>query len=434
MYAIQTHNLTRTYQLYNSPRDRLREIVSLGNKKLHREYHALNGISLQVEKGRSVGIIGQNGCGKSTLLKVICGVLQPTTGQVQVNGRVAALLELGAGFNPEFTGRENVYMSAALMGLSKEEIDRRFPDIEAFAEIGEFLDQPVKTYSSGMYVRLAFSTAVSVDPDILVVDEALSVGDMFFQHKCISRMETFQQLGKTIVLVSHDINLVKAFCNSAILMNDGQILDRGDPEYVTEQYLLLMRQKQTKYASSMFQVLQKTSGSLPEAKINFGSGAGQILEVTTLDDDFNPTTAFLAGTPIIIRIKARVGAVIKKPAIIFLLRDERGYNVYGTNTSELGLNLQPNDSDEVTAFFTLSATLRAGSYSLVVELADRYTSRVNMLIDKQVGVGPFHVIESKSKFLGVVDLQAQGFLKPSHTMDDRPDRKSAALHALRGTS
>ena len=418
MNVIEANNLTKIYRLYNSPKDRLREIISLKRDKFHHEFHALNGISLKIEKGQTVGIIGQNGSGKSTLLKIICGVLQPTTGEIHINGRISALLELGAGFNPEFTGRENVYMNGALMGLTQGEIDQRFPDIEAFAEIGEFIDQPVKTYSSGMLVRLGFAAAVSIDPDILVVDEALSVGDMFFQHKCISKMESFKKAGKTILLVSHDINLIKTFCSTAFLLNDGKLLDSGDPEYVTEQYLMLIRQKQTEYASRRFQVVQKTQINFPEAKINFGSEAGRILEVRTLDEDLKETTAFLAGTTIVIRVKVQIDPIVKNPSIIFILRDERGYNIYGTDTEKLGLHLQLDEKNQAIVFFSLSPVLRPGSYSLVVALNDFYTPKVNMLLDKQVGVGTFYVIENKSKFLGVVDLQAKGFQNPNRIFDN----------------
>lgn len=409
MNVIEAHNLTKIYRLYNSPKDRLREMLSLKGKKFHHKFHALNGVSLQIEQGQTVGIIGQNGCGKTTLLKIICGVLTPTAGNIAVNGRVSALLELGAGFNHEFTGRENVYMNGALKGLTQKDIDRRFPEIEAFAEIGEFIDQPVKTYSSGMFVRLAFAAAVSIEPDILVVDEALSVGDTFFRHKCIAKMESFQTQGKTILLVAHDLNLIRTFCNTVFLLNDGKIINSGDPEYVTEQYLMLIRQKQTEYASNALKIVQKTSKDLPEAKINFGCEAGQILEVNTLDKDLQETTAFLAGAPIVIRIRIRIDARVKKPSITFILRDERGYNVYGANTTELGIFLQPDENHQASILFSFSSILRAGSYSFVVALNDYYTSKVNMLLDKQVGVGPFDVIEDKSKFFGVVDLQAQGF-------------------------
>ena len=241
MNVIEVKNLTKIYKLYNSPKDHLSEIISPWGKKFHHEFHALNDVSFNVEKGQTVGIIGQNGSGKSTLLKIICGVLRPTSGSVQVNGRITALLELGAGFHPEFTGRENVYMNGALMGFSREEMDRRFPDIEAFAEIGEFINQPVKTYSSGMFVRLAFAAAIYVDPDILVVDEALAVGDMRFQLKCIERMKEFQKSGKTVIFVTHDIYSVRNFCNRAIWLDKGMIKLTGDAISVTNVYADFMK-------------------------------------------------------------------------------------------------------------------------------------------------------------------------------------------------
>jgi len=408
MNAIEVNNLTKAYRLYNSPRDRLREIISLDGKKFHHEFYALNDVSFNVEKGQTVGIIGQNGSGKSTLLKIICGVLQPTSGSVNVNGRISALLDFGAGFNPEFTGRENVYMNGALMGFSQEEMDERSPDIEAFAEIGEFIDQPVKTYSSGMHVRLAFAAAVSINPEILVVDEVLSVGDIFFQHKCISKMEDFRTKGKTILLVTHNINLVKNFCSMAFLLNDGKILDgSSDIEYVTEQYLMLMRQKQTQYASSAFRVAQKTQTSLSGAKINFGSEAGQILDVRILDKEFRETVAFLAGDTIVIRVQAKVDPNVKRPNIAFTLRDERGYTIYGTNTAELGLQPKLDENHQTTVFFSLSPVLAPGSYSLVIRLGEFMSSNISMLLDKQVGVGVFKIIENKAEFGGIVDLEAE---------------------------
>ncbi|MCB0258273.1 MAG: ABC transporter ATP-binding protein, partial [Calditrichaeota bacterium] len=370
-------------------------------------FRALDDISFRIEKGQSVGIIGVNGSGKSTLLKLICGVLQPSGGELAVNGRIAALLELGAGFNLEFSGRENVYMNGALMGLSREEMDRCFPEIEAFAGIGAFIDQPVKTYSSGMFVRLAFAAAVNVDPDILVVDEALSVGDIFFQHKCIARIEEFQNRGKTILFVTHDINLVKSVCNHVVLLDHGRMLAQGDPEEVTEHYLLLARQRQTEYAEQEFRVRRKSESKLQEASISFGSDAGQIREVQVLDAQSRETSAFLCGTSITIRIRARVGTSVRRPSISIILRDQRGYNLYGTSTAMQGQILRPDSEGRVTVNFKFSPQLREGSYSLVVSLDDFLTPKVHTLLDRQVGVGAFQVIEGPTPFLGIVDLKAQ---------------------------
>ncbi len=236
--AIEVEHLTKIYRLYHSPKmDRLRELVSPSRKKYHHDLYALKDVSFSVDKGETVGIIGQNGSGKSTLLKIICGVARPTSGRVTVNGRISSLLELGAGFHPEFTGKENVYMNGALMGLSRAEIDRRFPEVEAFADIGEFIDQPVKTYSSGMFVRLAFAAAVNVDPEILVIDEALAVGDMQFQRQCMRRMEEFRSKHKTMFIVSHNLYTIRAFCRICIWMRHGQVVAYGEPDDIVNRYI-----------------------------------------------------------------------------------------------------------------------------------------------------------------------------------------------------
>lgn len=239
MNVVEVERVTKIYKLYSSPKDRLKEAFSFSRRKYHRDFFALSDISLEIEKGQTVGIIGMNGSGKSTLLQIVCGVLQPTMGRVRIHGRIAALLELGAGFNTEFTGRDNVYLNGSLMGFSKRDIDRRFPEIEAFAEIGEFIDQPVKTYSSGMFVRLAFSAAIYIDPDILVVDEALAVGDIFFRQKCYKRLADLQSRGCSIILVSHSMNDVEQFCQKALLLHHGEAVFQGSaPEAVKRYYLI----------------------------------------------------------------------------------------------------------------------------------------------------------------------------------------------------
>lgn len=235
--AISVRNLGKTYRLFGHPGDRIKQFLSLGMKKYHNEFTALQDVSFDIKKGETVGIIGRNGSGKSTLLQLICGILKPTTGTVKVNGRISALLELGAGFNPEFTGRENVYFQGAVMGICNEEMDTRFDEIAAFADIGEFIDQPVRMYSSGMFVRLAFSVAVHVAPDVLVVDEALGVGDSEFQERSFSRMRRMQQEGMTILLVSHSIGAVRNFCRRAIWLCRGSVIDVGDAGTVCSSYL-----------------------------------------------------------------------------------------------------------------------------------------------------------------------------------------------------
>lgn len=250
MIAIEVNNLTKIYRLYNSPKDRLREMISLTGRKFHNEFYALNDVSFSIAKGQTVGIIGQNGSGKSTLLKIICGVLQPSGGGVKVNGRISSLLELGAGFNPEFTGRENVYMNGALMGFSRGEMEHRFSAIEEFADIGEFIDQPVKSYSSGMLVRVAFAAAINIDPEILVVDEALSVGDMFFRAKCMTKMNKMIEDGVTLIFVTHDMGTVKSLCNKCIWISHGKLLDYDDSDKVVQEYQNIQIESQQETQSS----------------------------------------------------------------------------------------------------------------------------------------------------------------------------------------
>ncbi|MBD2666514.1 ABC transporter related protein [Richelia sinica FACHB-800] len=258
--AISLNNVSKCFKRYNRPVDRLKEIL-LPHKNYGQEFWALRNISFEIIKGETMGIIGRNGAGKSTLLQIICKTLTPTSGEVQVNGRVAALLELGAGFNPEFTGRENVYMNGAIMGLSPQEIDERFDKVAAFADIGDFIDQSVKTYSSGMYVRLAFASAIHVDPEILIVDEALAVGDMFFQAKCMARMREMMDNGVTVLFVSHDIGSVKSLCQRCTFLEQGEIKSIGKASQVTETYVSTIRHETNQELNK--QIAQTTNSDYP---------------------------------------------------------------------------------------------------------------------------------------------------------------------------
>jgi len=259
--AVSVQNVSKKFRLFNSPKERLLEVLHPFKKKYHREFWALTDINLEVEKGTTVGIIGRNGSGKSTLLQIICSILRPTSGIVTTNGRISSLLTLGAGFNPEFTGRNNVLMNGALMGFSTEEMKQRLPVIEAFADIGEFIDQPVKIYSSGMFVRLAFATAINVDPDILIIDEALAVGDAKFQHKCFQKFHEFQAAGKTILFVSHNTDAVIRHCDYAILLENGQIIEIGEPKLITNYYIdLLFTGKISNYQLSPVLVKENFKG------------------------------------------------------------------------------------------------------------------------------------------------------------------------------
>lgn len=235
--SIEIKNITKIYKMYNKPSDRVKEALNLTKKKLHKEFYALDDVSFNIKKGESIGIVGKNGSGKSTLLKVLTGVLTPNSGECNVNGRIAALLELGAGFNNEYTGIENIYLNGTINGFTREQMDEKLDDIIKFADIGDHIYQPVKTYSSGMFVRLAFAVAISVDPDILIVDEALAVGDVRFQLKCMDKFMEFKNKGITIIFVSHDTNMIKRFCDRCVWLNEGKLLADGDTDTITDKYL-----------------------------------------------------------------------------------------------------------------------------------------------------------------------------------------------------
>jgi len=265
--ALRIEGVSKQYRTYARPSDRLKESITRGRLRRHQEFWALRDVSFELDKGATVGVVGPNGCGKSTLLQIIAGTLEPTHGNVWHEGRVAALLELGAGFDPEFTGVENVYLNASLLGLSRRETDRLFPSIERFAEIGQFLYQPVKTYSSGMFVRLAFAIAASVEPEILLVDEALAVGDAVFQHRCLRRMQELQAGGTTVLFVSHDLAAVRALCSRAILLSGGRIVEDGKPADVLNRYQKIIMAREQAYEESTTASGETTAGdeSLPHS-------------------------------------------------------------------------------------------------------------------------------------------------------------------------
>lgn len=285
--AIEVRDLSKCFNIYEKSRDRLLQMLHRGKKRYFREFWALRNVSFTVRKGETVGIVGRNGSGKSTLLQIICGTLNPSGGSVQTNGRIAALLELGSGFNPEFTGRENVYLNAAVLGLSRGEIDQRFAAIEAFAEIGDFIDQPVKTYSSGMMVRLAFAVAINVEPQILIVDEALSVGDELFQRKCYARIEEIKKSGATILFVSHSGSTVIDLCDRAILMDSGSRLTEGAPKSVIGQYQKLLYAPGDKVAE-IRSAIAASDGGISEMMTNAVRDNGTIDNHASLDDFYDP--------------------------------------------------------------------------------------------------------------------------------------------------
>ena len=302
-YAISVKDVTKVYKLYEKPIDRLKESVSPTHKNYHRDFYALNGLSFNVKKGETVGIIGTNGSGKSTILKIITGVLTPSTGQVQVNGKISALLELGAGFNMDYTGIENIYMNGTMMGYTKKEMEAKLDDILDFAEIGDFVYQPVKTYSSGMFVRLAFALAINVEPEILIVDEALSVGDVFFQSKCYRRMEEIRQSGTTILMVTHDMGSIIKYCDKVVLLHKGEFISQGTPGHMVDLYKKILAGQMDSLRAQLEQERREEELRVAEGRDGSEDGMGQGGESAGLSRDgadarsSRPRTGKAAVTP-----------------------------------------------------------------------------------------------------------------------------------------
>ncbi|HYY57414.1 MAG TPA: ABC transporter ATP-binding protein, partial [Pyrinomonadaceae bacterium] len=373
--VLRVEGVSKQYRIYERPGDRLKESLTRGRWKAHREFWALNDISFDVDSGTTVGIIGPNGSGKSTLLQIITGTLEPTHGNVWHEGRIAALLELGAGFNPEFTGIENIFMNAALMGFSRRETEARLADITRFAEIGDFVYQPVKTYSSGMYVRLAFAIAVSADPQILVVDEALAVGDAVFQHRCLRRIREMQERGATILFVSHDPAAIRALCLRAILLNAGRVETDGKPTDVLNRYQKLIMSRTQAYEET--QTPDKTEDDSlvfsDEARApltysyRHGDGSAEVLSVDVLDANRRPVQLVETGEPILVRLRVRFNRDVDEPVCGMLIRDRLGIHIYGTNTEIQEASFgHVRRAEIVEATFSFNCWLASETFSLTV--------------------------------------------------------------------
>lgn len=327
--VISIRGLKKMYKLYNKPSDRLKDALGF-KKNNYTVNYALKGVDLDIFKGETVGIIGTNGSGKSTILKIITGVLNPTEGTVNVNGRISALLELGAGFNQEYNGIENIYLNGTMMGFTEKEIEKRLPDILEFADIGDYVYQPVKTYSSGMFVRLAFAVAINIDPEILIVDEALSVGDVFFQSKCYHKFEEFKKAGKTILFVSHDLSSIAKYCDRVVILNKGDKLNEGAPKEMIDLYKQVLVGQ---YASDKANI--ESAFELKEANdetLEYGSRDAVIKEVYIKDDKGNRTNAILKGSNFSIIMKVEFLNDVKSPIFAFSIKNVKGTEITGTNT------------------------------------------------------------------------------------------------------
>lgn len=438
--AIEVRDVTKIYKLYEKPIDRLKESMSLSHKSYHRDFHALNGISFTVERGQTVGIIGTNGSGKSTILKIITGVLTPTSGEVKVDGKISALLELGAGFNSDYTGIENIYMNGTMMGYSRKEMDEKLQDILDFAEIGDFVYQPVKTYSSGMFVRLAFALAINVEPEILIVDEALSVGDVFFQSKCYRRMEEIRKSGTTILMVTHDMGSIIKYCDKVVLLNKGEFIAEGSAGKMVDMYkkilagqmdaleaelaemndfsgdkVVVAEHQEAEAAGTDSKVTSAadSAGSLMKSRLTinanrteYGDGRAEIFDLGLLDERGNVTNLLLKGEMFTIKERIRFNAEIQAPIFTYTIKDKKGTDLTGTNTLFEGTEIKPvKKGDVYEVAFTQKMTLQGGEYLLSMSCTG-FEEGEHVVYHRLYDVANITVISNKNT-VGVYDMEPE---------------------------
>jgi lipopolysaccharide transport system ATP-binding protein len=423
-FAVSVQNVSKRYLLYDRPQDRLKQSLFWRfGKSYAREFWALRDVSFEVKPGEALGIIGQNGSGKSTLLQIIAGTLQPTEGTADVRGKVAALLELGAGFNPDFTGRENVFLNGAILGIPAVEMRERFDEIAAFAQIGDFIDQPVKTYSSGMYVRLAFAVAVCVDPDVLIIDEALSVGDALYQSRSFRRMEQMRDSGKTIVLVSHDFYMVQSFCQRALLLDGGRVVKVGEAKPVVNKYLELIATREREYvewlaaqsknmmssplhdADLASPQITATDQASSEQEFRYGTNEAEIIDCHLLDETGRPTRVWTTGEIGTVVVVTKFHKTVNRPIIAFLVNTPTGVNVFGTNSwyaNKEPINQEPGDI--LKTEFRQLIRLNPGDYILNCGVSEKTDDRI-VPLDRRYDTFSFKVT-GLQRASGLVDMDS----------------------------
>jgi len=430
--AIEVKDVTKIYRLYDKPIDRLKESLSMTHKSYHKDFYALNGLSFSVEKGQTVGIIGTNGSGKSTILKIITGVLTPTTGTVSVDGKISALLELGAGFNMDYTGIENIYMNGTMMGYTKKEMDAKLQEILEFADIGDFVYQPVKTYSSGMFVRLAFALAINVEPEILIVDEALSVGDVFFQAKCYRRMEEIRKSGTTILMVTHDMGSIIKYCDKVVLLNKGEFIAEGEPGHMVDLYKKILANQmdalreelENDYSGGMENAdgvegerpvpaghtggdensLMKEKITINANRTEYGDGRAEIFDLGLFDARGNLTNLLLKGEMFTIKERIRFHAPLACPIFTYTIKDKKGTDLSGTNTMYEGADIkQVNAGDVYDVSFTQKMTLQGGEYLLSMSCTG-FEGEEHVVYHRLYDVANITVISNKNT-VGVYDME-----------------------------
>ncbi|MBN1788438.1 MAG: ABC transporter ATP-binding protein [Sedimentisphaerales bacterium] len=430
--AVSIKDISKKFRLFNSPKERFLEALHPFNKKYHREFWALRDINFNVQRGATVGIVGRNGSGKSTLLQIIYSVLRPTSGTVETDGRMSALLELGAGFSPEFTGRNNVMMNGTMMGFSAEEMKKRMPVIEAFADIGEFIDQPVKIYSSGMFVRLAFAAAINVDPDILIVDEALAVGDVKFQHKCFQKFEEFQKSGKTIIFVTHDMNAVVRHCDSAVLLNEGRLVQTGKPKDVMNRYMDILESRNSRSRAAVVEATSPADSldNLVSAEENLtglkeflsdfsgierlhtrksynkneyrqNNGRVDVLDYYIICNGVEDPVSVISGDTIDLYLKVRFNEPFDNPLAGFSVKTTDGLIIMGTHNMCFGIPIVRSAGSEIAIFkFSIKLPLHAGDYFFDIGTIDMGTD----ILDRRCSAIHLYVHES-TRFDGIAYLE-----------------------------
>lgn len=410
--AIEARQITKMYKLYSRSLDRMREALGLSRKKLYKEHYALNGVDLSIRRGETVGIIGTNGSGKSTILKIITGVLNPTQGELKVNGRISALLELGAGFNMEYNGIENIYLNGTMMGFSQKEITEKLDEILEFADIGEYVYQPCKTYSSGMFVRLAFAVAINIEPEILIVDEALSVGDVFFQAKCYHKFDEFKRMGKTILFVSHDLSSIAKYCDRVVLLNKGIKLGEGKPKEMIDAYkqVLVGQYPLPGEEAALWESTEteKDTGSctINDKALEYGTRAGEIIQFYLMDQKGNKTSTIIKGEIFSLRMKVQFHEDVAAPIFAFTIKDKQGTEITGTNSMVEKAFLSPvKAGEEKQITFTQRLDLQGGEYLVSLGLTG-YEGDIFQVYHRLYDVVNLTVVSDKNT-VGYYDMNSQ---------------------------
>ena len=420
--AIEVRGVSKFYNLYERPQDRVKELFSLTKKKYHTLYKALDQVSFTVKKGETLGIIGRNGAGKSTLLKLITGVITPSEGTIETHGEISALLELGTGFNPEYTGYENIFLNGSMRGFSDEEMQEKVKEIVDFADIGEYMGQPVKTYSSGMFARLAFAVMISFKPEILIVDEALSVGDVFFQAKCYRRMEEMMKNGTTILMVSHDMGSIIKYCDKVVLLNRGHFVAAGEAGKMGDLYKKILANQTDELAEALIEQKKEALGLPVEAiksekrmkdRMNlnpevqeYGDGRASFEDFGTLDARGNVTNLLLKGEMFTIRERIRFHAPIEMPIFTYTLRDKKGTDITGTNTMFEGVDIKPvKEGDVYTVSFRQKMNLQGGEYLLSMSCTG-YENGEHVVYHRLYNVLGLTVISNKNT-VGFYDMDSE---------------------------